>query len=26
MSLSKSAGVKYNNGRNTITYIGIIHY
>ena len=26
MSLSKSAGVKYNNGRNTMTYIGIIHY
>jgi len=26
MSLSKSAGVKYNNGRNTITYIGVILY
>jgi len=24
MSLSKTAGVKYNNGRNTITYIGVI--
>jgi predicted metal-binding protein len=24
MSLSKSAGVKYNNGKNTITYIGLI--
>jgi len=26
MSLSKSAGVKYNNGENTVTYIGIILY
>lgn len=26
MSLSKSAGVKYNNGENTITYIGVILY
>jgi predicted metal-binding protein len=26
MSLSKTAGVKYNNGRNTITYIGVILY
>jgi len=24
MSLTKSAGVKYNNGKNTITYIGVI--
>lgn len=24
MSLSKNAGVKYNNGENTITYIGMI--
>ena len=24
MSLSKTAGVKYNNGRNTMTYIGVI--
>ena len=26
MSLSKTAGVKYNNGRNTMTYIGVILY
>jgi predicted metal-binding protein len=26
MSLSKTAGVKYNNGRNTVTYIGVILY
>jgi predicted metal-binding protein len=26
MSLSKSAGVKYNNGENTITYIGVVLY
>ena len=26
MSLSKSAGVKYNNGKNTVTYIGVILY
>ena len=26
VSLSKSAGVKYNNGKNTITYIGGILY
>lgn len=26
MSLSKSAGVKYNNGENTVTYIGAILY
>jgi predicted metal-binding protein len=26
MSLSKSAGVKYNNGENTVTYIGVILY
>ncbi|MBN2039439.1 MAG: DUF2284 domain-containing protein [Spirochaetes bacterium] len=26
MSLSKKAGVKYNNGKNTITYFAIIFY
>jgi predicted metal-binding protein len=26
MSLSKSAGVKYNNGKKTVTYIGVILY
>jgi predicted metal-binding protein len=26
MSLTKSAGVKYNNGKNTVTYIGVILY
>ena len=26
MSLSKSAGVKYNNGENTVTYIGVVLY
>ncbi len=26
MSLSKTAGVKYHNGENTITYIGVILY
>jgi predicted metal-binding protein len=26
MSLSKSAGVKYNNGKNTVTYIGVLLY
>ena len=26
MSLSKSAGVKYNNGKNTVTYLGVILY
>ena len=26
MSLSKSAGVKYNNGENTVTYIGMVLY
>ncbi len=26
MSLSKSAGVRYNNGKNTITYIGVVLY
>jgi len=26
MSLSKSAGVKYNNGKNTVTYLGMILY
>jgi predicted metal-binding protein len=26
MSLSKSAGVRYNNGENTVTYIGVVLY
>ena len=26
MSLSKTTGVKYNNGKNTLTYIGVILY
>jgi len=26
MSLSKSAGVRYNNGKNTVTYIGVVLY
>lgn len=26
MSLSKKAGVKYNNGKNTVTYLGMILY
>ena len=26
MSLSKSVGVKYNNGKNTVTYLGVILY
>jgi hypothetical protein len=26
MSLSKSAGVRYNNGKNTVTYIGAVLY
>jgi predicted metal-binding protein len=26
MSLSKTAGVKYNNGKNTVTYLGVILY
>ena len=26
MSLSKNAGVRYNNGKNTVTYLGIILY
>ncbi|MBN1848557.1 MAG: DUF2284 domain-containing protein [Deltaproteobacteria bacterium] len=26
MSLSKSTGVRYNNGKNTVTYLGVILY
>jgi len=26
MSLSKSAGVRYNNGENTVTFIGVVLY
>lgn len=26
MGLSKSAGVKYSNGKNTVTYIGVVLY